>query len=545
MIVARPIRSYLGLCVLLAMAGFTAVGYFSIRRDVENLRVISQDNILWTATQMEVELLRFQLSVARFEIEGTPESLDDLRKRFEILWSRVFMMGAGRVGALIRRYDEGHDSIPAFQEYLAELDLVLQDLSPQDGAIAGLVLRELETFQHELRLYTLRVVRNDTASAALVRDRIQSSSQTTLVISLAAVLLGLLALSLIMRENRQQREIAKLNRRIADESEAASRAKSRFLGMMSHELRNPLNGVLGPLALLGQSEMSIRQKRLVEQAQQSGRSLVQMLSGLLDYGEMQDGTLHLRGEPFRLSALRAALVSDLAGTGADAVRVTLRPGHPELALGDMERLRHVFIHLTLYAADGKDANMVEIELRHENDRLVGEISFGESNVAVDWKLDLLMGLSELAPDQVSAEALRPLIARGLISAGKGALTLVDGKQGHRRIRVSMPAPALRPERIRVCLETRSAALEAIYRAALQSERIVFASPDEPGLIDLVLVDATSVGEETRMAELRRRFSGALFISLGAPQRPEVFDDIVESPADLTRLRSRILSRAAG
>ena len=46
--------------MLLAMAGFAAVGFFTIRRDVENLRVISQDNTLWSASQMEVELLRFR-----------------------------------------------------------------------------------------------------------------------------------------------------------------------------------------------------------------------------------------------------------------------------------------------------------------------------------------------------------------------------------------------------------------------------------------------------------------------------------------------------
>ena len=61
---ARPMPRYLGLVVLLAMAGFAAVGFFAIRRDVENLRVISQDNIQWSASQMEVELLRFQLSLA-------------------------------------------------------------------------------------------------------------------------------------------------------------------------------------------------------------------------------------------------------------------------------------------------------------------------------------------------------------------------------------------------------------------------------------------------------------------------------------------------
>ena len=538
---ARRAQRYIGIAVLLAIAGFAAMGYLSIRRDVENLRVISQDNILWTATQMEVELLRFQLSVAGLEIERTPEALEEMRERFDILWSRVFMMGSGRVGDLIERYDQGHGSIPAFQTYLRELDAVIAGLKPNDSAEVRAILRELETFQHDLRLYTLRVVRGDTAASALVRDRIQRSSQTTMVFSLAAVLLSVLSLGLILRENRRQREIAELNARIAMEAEQSSRAKSRFLTMMSHELRNPLNGVLGPLALLGQSDIAARHQRLVSQAQQSGKLMVQMLAGLLDYGEMQDGRFTLRVEPFRLSTLAAGVRNDLADAGVDDVTVRLRPGGPEMVHGDLERLRHVFVHLTQYVLDGSEPEHVEIQFGHEGDHLVGDIGFDRGDAAIDWKLDLLMGLNEIAPDQVSTEALRPLIARGLIGAAKGVLSLVDAG-GRRGVRVLIPAPPQRLERIRVRLETRSAALATIYQAALRNDRIAFVSPDEPGPADMVLVDATSVGEEPLMSQLRARYPDALFVSLGATQTPESFDDVVESPADVTRLRSRILGR---
>ena len=74
----------------------------------------------------------------------------------------------------------------------------------------------------------------------------------------------MLSLFLILRENRRQQQLAEVNRRSAEQAEQASRAKSRFLTMMSHELRNPLNGILGPLALLGQSDLAERQQRLVD-----------------------------------------------------------------------------------------------------------------------------------------------------------------------------------------------------------------------------------------------------------------------------------------
>lgn len=94
------------------------------------------------------------------------------------------------------------------------------------------------------------------------------------------------------------------------------------------------------------------------------------------------------------------------------------------------------------------------------------------------------------------------------------------------------------------LETRSAALAAIYQAALRSERVVFVSGSYSEPVDVVLVDSTSVGELPLMARLRARFPGALFVSLGLPQSPDFFDDIVETPNDMTRLRSSILGRLA-
>lgn len=540
----RPFPRYLAMVVLLATAGFAAVGFYAIRRDVENLRVISQDNTQWSASQMEIELVRFRLALAALLSDGTQAAVDTMNERFNILWSRIQMAGQGDVGENLRRFDQEKGTVAELGRYLAQIDPQVIPIGAGDRARIEAIDRRLQSFQEDLRDYTLQIVRADGAASARVRERIQMSARTTAIISVAAMLLSLLSLVLILRESQRQQQLAEANRRAAEQAEQASRAKSRFLSMMSHELRNPLNGILGPLALIGQGELAERHLRLLDQAQQSGHSMLQMLTGLLEYGELQDGRFQMKREPFRVAALAESIRSALAAEGVPSVDVLVRPGSTERIVGDPDRLRQAFVHLTVYALEGRDPTAASLELSHDDSHLIGDIIFLARGALLDWRLDLLAGLSEVAPDQVSAEALRPLMARGLISAAHGVLTLIEEPEGRRVIRVTVPADPIKFEQIRVHLETRSAALAAIYQAALRSERVVFVSGSYSEPVDVVLVDSTSVGELPLMARLRARFPGALFVSLGLPQSPDFFDDIVETPNDMTRLRSSILGRLA-
>lgn len=539
----KPIPRYIGLVIVIAMTGFAAVGFFAIRRDVAGLQSISRDGILWSSTQMEVELLRFHVALAELAERRSQPALAQVREQFNELWSRVLMMSEGNVGAAVRRYEDEHHTLAAMATYLEELDEVLARLTPDDRATVGIILRRVEQFEQDMRLYTLRVVRADSDASAALRARIQQSAQTTALLSLAAVILSMLSLFLILRENRRQRDLVALSRRVAEEAEQSSRGKLRFLTMMSHELRNPLNGILGPLALLEQSGLGDRQRRLVEQVRQCGQTMLQMLMGLLDYAEIQDGLLQVRHDPFRITALAGA-IRDAVASGGAQIPVVVAEGGPERIEGDLERLSQVFVNLVQFVLDLREPEGVQLDLSHTSETLTGVVGFQVRSTAVDWKLDLLVGMTELPADQVTSEALRPLVARTLIGACLGSLSLDDGPEGRRLIVVRVPAPALQAERIRVHLETRSSALAAIYQATLRSDRIDFSDGDEASPVDVVLVDSTSVDEEPMMEKLRSRFPRALFVSLGHPQYPAYFDDVVASPRDMTGLRRSILSRLA-
>ena len=81
-------------------------------------------------------------------------------------------------------------------------------------------------------------------------------------------------------------------------AEDANRAKSQFLANISHELRTPMNGVLGMAELLKATLLDSRQRELVDLIVESGNLQVAIITDLLDYTQLESGTDEVRLAPF-------------------------------------------------------------------------------------------------------------------------------------------------------------------------------------------------------------------------------------------------------
>ena len=80
----------------------------------------------------------------------------------------------------------------------------------------------------------------------------------------------------------------------------AEKAKANFLYTMSHEIRNPLNGIIGMSKILQESNLNEDQKECSELIYESGQTLLELINDILDFGKIDSGKLDIEEIPFNL-----------------------------------------------------------------------------------------------------------------------------------------------------------------------------------------------------------------------------------------------------
>ena len=147
-----------------------------------------------------------------------------------------------------------------------------------------------------------------------------------------------------------------------DEALAAARAKSQFLAVMSHEMRTPLNGVMGVLDLLADTDLDSRQRRYLQTATLSGEILQHHIDDVLDITRLEAGALSLEPERFDLPALmrEVAHVNEPAAEArGNRIEVDADPT-VEFIFEDKDRLRQVLLNIVSNAVKFTENGSIRI-----------------------------------------------------------------------------------------------------------------------------------------------------------------------------------------
>lgn len=151
------------------------------------------------------------------------------------------------------------------------------------------------------------------------------------------------------------------------EAERANRAKSDFLARMSHEMRTPLNSVIGFAGVaLATRNLESEVRRQIELIQRGGSALLMVVNDVLDFSKIDAGKVELESRPFWLKGLAEnclSLVRPAAAEKGLMLSLQLHPETPPRVLGDEARLQQVILNLLNNAIKFTASGGVKLVLR--------------------------------------------------------------------------------------------------------------------------------------------------------------------------------------
>ena len=233
----------------------------------------------------------------------------------------------------------------------------------------------------------------------------------------------------ITQRKRVEKELAQAR----DEAVEVARLKSEFLANISHEVRTPLNGIIGMTVLLDDTELHPEQRNFVETIKTCSEVLLRIINDILDFSKMEAGKICFETLDFDLRQTVESTIEVLADR-ADRKHVELvliiDANVPVQLRGDPGRLRQVLMNLVVNAIKFTEQGevLVRVTLESESRTQVG-LCFTVKDTGVGIPADAMPYLFQ-AFSQVDGSTTRRYGGTGLgLAISKNIVEMMGGQIG--------------------------------------------------------------------------------------------------------------------
>jgi PAS domain S-box-containing protein len=168
-----------------------------------------------------------------------------------------------------------------------------------------------------------------------------------------------------LKDVTERRETEATRKAAREATDRANRARAEFLATVSHEIRTPINGVVGMTGLLLDTQLTPEQWRYASTLRASAEHLLQVINDILDYSKIDAGKLEFERVRMRVSEIVESVVgitAPRAGAKGIELKSIVSAGLPHNLMGDPGRLRQILLNLVGNAIKFTDHGSVTVEL---------------------------------------------------------------------------------------------------------------------------------------------------------------------------------------
>lgn len=212
-----------------------------------------------------------------------------------------------------------------------------------------------------------------------------------LAATIAVTALGSLLLVTVRARNRARRDEARLAVTNV-QLEHALAAKSEFLASTSHEMRTPLNGIIGmSQILLADQGLGARMRGQIELVHSAGTAMRSLVDDLLDVAKIERGGFSITPQPIRLAPIIEEVIAQFRPTAAlEGLALTTDIALPdEEVMLDAGRVRQMVVNLVGNAIKFTAHGGVRVVVRHDRreggDRLRIAVTDTGAGIAPEWQ----------------------------------------------------------------------------------------------------------------------------------------------------------------
>lgn len=437
--------------VLFFVAALVAGGLTFDRQQELQHRIL--DTVTWNLYQFDRMVREMRIQAA----EVSADDIDSLVLDYEILHGRSDLLRQGQTRDFLRQTSASQELYRRAEQLIDDLGERVEPLE-QGGRLLDDDRDALKQTLGQLQNVSRDMLLQHKASVAELRTRDTQSMLRLYGVVLACIVLimvtGTVLVLALMREGRAHTLKAELLqaqsralKEAVERAENASRAKSDFMAIMSHEMRTPLSGVMGMTDLLRDESLSDQGKRHIEGLEASATGLRSVINDVLDYTRLETGRIEVERELF---ALRHMLDQTTLGyrsqrLGDVQFLMRLAPDLPACVEGDQHRLRQVLQNLLNNAFKFTRQGFVMLRVSCAQDQRIAFVVYdtgcGISQLDVERIFEPFEQSDPVMARRHDGAGLGLPIARSLVRAMGGDLK-VDSQLGSgSRFWFELPLPA--------------------------------------------------------------------------------------------------------